>query len=306
MAENARTTLVLLAAGMGSRYGGVKQIDGVGPNGEAIIDYSIYDALRAGFTDLCFIVRAEIEDDVREFFNGKFPDSVGVSFAIQSLDDLPGGRSVPVERSKPWGTAHAVYAARSKVTTPFAVVNADDFYGRDAYKTLQAYLAALSADETDYAMVGYRLDETLSEHGTVSRGICRKDSDGFLQTITEHKKIARKGDQIVDALDDGSEVALQPDDVTSMNMFGFTPAVFDQIDEQFSLFVDRNGTDPKSEFYIPNLMTELIVASTAQMRVLSTTSQWFGMTYREDKDAVQARIRSFVDSGIYPSRLWER
>ena len=304
MVTDTRTTLVLLAAGMGSRYGGVKQIDGVGPNGEAIIDYSIYDALRVGFTDICFIVRAEIEADVREFFAGKFPDSVGVHFAVQSLDDLPGGLELPAERAKPWGTAHAVYSARKAVDTPFAVVNADDFYGRDAYKTLHAYLASLANNETDYAMVGYRLADTLSEHGTVSRGICRKDADGFLETITEHKKIARQGERIVDTKDDGSEVELQADDVTSMNMFGFTPAGFPQIEEEFGRFVRQQGTDPKAEFYIPTLMTRLISQDAAQMRVLSTTAQWFGMTYREDKESVEARIAGFIESDIYPGNLW--
>ena len=304
MVTDQQTTLVLLAAGMGSRYGGVKQIDGVGPNGEAIIDYSIFDALHVGFTNLCFIVRAEIEDAVREFFAGKFPDSIGVSYAIQSLDDLPAGLQMPAERSKPWGTAHAVYAARDAVNSPFAVVNADDFYGRDAYKTLHAYLAALANDETDYAMVGYRLDETLSEHGTVSRGICRKDADGFLEQIREHKKIASENGQIFDTLPDGKKVELQPDDVTSMNMFGFTPAVFSQIERKFADFVSAHGDDPSAEFYIPTLMTQLIDEGSAQMRVLSTKSQWFGMTYKEDKEAVQARIREYVESGVYPSKLW--
>lgn len=304
MARDTRTTLVLLAAGMGSRYGGVKQIDGVGPNGEAIIDYSIFDALSVGFTDLCFIVRAEIEEAVREFFAGKFPDTITVSYAIQSLDDVPSGVEVSAERSKPWGTAHAVWSARNHVTTPFAVVNADDFYGRDAYKTLHAYLAALAPDETDYAMVGYRLDETLSDHGTVSRGICAKDADGFLERIVEHKKIARADDGIFDTLDDGSTVTLQPDDIASMNMFGFTPAVFPQIETEFADFLRQSGTDPKSEFYIPTLMTRLIDAGRAQMRVLSTTAQWFGMTYKEDKPTVEARIREYVESGHYPKTLW--
>lgn len=304
MATDTRTTLVLLAAGMGSRYGGVKQIDGVGPGGEAIIDYSIFDALRVGFTDLCFIVRAEIEADVREFFSGKFPKSVGVHFAVQSLDDLPGGTTVPAERAKPWGTAHAVYAARKVVDTPFAVVNADDFYGRDAYRTLHAYLSALANNETDYAMVGYRLEETLSEHGSVSRGICRRDANGFLQTITEHKKIERRGDRIVDVREGGTETELRADDVTSMNMFGFTPAVFPQIEEEFGRFVRLYGEDPKSEFYIPTLMTRLIGNGSAQMRVLSTTSEWFGMTYKEDKGAVQTRLAEFVNQGIYPQSLW--
>lgn len=301
---STRTTLVLLAAGMGSRYGGVKQIDGVGPNGEAIIDYSIYDALHVGFTDLCFVVRAEIEDAVREFFAGKFPDGVRVRYAIQSLDDVPGDLEVPADRSKPWGTAHAVYAARHVVDTPFAVVNADDFYGRDAYKTVQAYLAALSNDETDYAMVGYRLEDTLSEHGSVSRGICKKDADGFLASIEEHKKIEKQGSRIVDTLDNGSTVELESDDIASMNMFGFTPAVFPQIDDEFGRFVRKNGDNPTAEFYIPTFMTSLIEAERAQMRVLSTRAQWFGMTYKEDKPAVQARIREFVEAGVYPKRLW--
>lgn len=304
MAPTTRTTLVLLAAGMGSRYGGVKQIDGVGPNGEAIIDYSIYDALHVGFTDLCFVVRAEIEDAVREFFAGKFPDSIRVTYAVQSLDDLPDDLAVPAERSKPWGTAHAVYAARSVVDTPFAVVNADDFYGRDAYKTINAYLSALANDETDYAMVGYRLEDTLSEHGTVSRGICEKDADGFLASIEEHKRIEHVGSRIVDTLDDGSTVELQPDDIASMNMFGFTPAVFDQIDEELARFVRQRGDDPTAEFYIPTLMTRLIETERAQMRVLSTQAKWFGMTYKEDKPKVQTRIREYVESGVYPKKLW--
>lgn len=304
MAADTRTTLVLLAAGMGSRYGGVKQIDGVGPNGEAIIDYSIFDALHVGFTDLCFIVRAEIEEAVREFFAGKFPDTIGVRYAVQSLDDIPGDTTVPEERSKPWGTAHAVYAARKVVDTPFAVINADDFYGRDAYKTLHAYLAALANDETDYAMVGYRLEETLSEHGTVSRGICRKDADGFLESIEEHKKIEKVGSQIINTRDDGSTVELQPDDITSMNMFGFTPAVFPQIETEFATFLSNNAGDPKAEFYIPSLMTRLIRGERAQMRVLSTKAQWFGMTYKEDKDAVQGRIRAYIENGVYPKNLW--
>ncbi len=304
MATDTRTTLVLLAAGMGSRYGGVKQIDSVGPNGEAIIDYSIYDALRTGFTDLCFVVRADIEEAVREFFAGKFPDTIRVSYAIQSLDDIPEGISAPANREKPWGTSHAVYAARGVVSTPFAVINADDFYGRDAYKTLHAYLSALANDETDYAMVGYRLEETLSPHGTVSRGICKTDADGFLESITEHKKIEATGSRIIDTLDDGSTQELQPDDIASMNMFGFTPAVFPQIEREFTSFVRKNGDNPKAEFYIPDLMTRLIATKNAQMRVLSTSARWFGMTYREDRKVVQERIREYVESGIYPRNLW--
>lgn len=302
MAE--RTTLVLLAAGMGSRYGGVKQIDGVGPGGEAIIDYSIYDALRAGFTDLCFVVRAEIEDAVREFFAGKFPPDVRVSFAIQSLDDIPGDHVIPGDRSKPWGTAHAMYAARRLVDTPFGVVNADDFYGRNSYEVLHAHLSGRPVNSTDYAMVGFRLDETLSPHGTVSRGICQADSDGYLQKIVEHTKI-RQEDSIESIQSDGSIVPLAADSIASMNMFGFTPAVFAQIEREFNEFLAHNAGNPKSEFYIPSLMTNLIDKRTARMKVLGTTSQWFGMTYREDRPEVERRIGKYVTRGDYPRSLWE-
>ena len=306
MSNESGTTLVLLAAGMGSRYGGVKQIDGVGPGGEAIIDYSIYDALQAGFTDLCFVIRAQIEDAVREFFAGKFPDHVGVTYAVQSLDDVPVGFTVPAERSKPWGTAHAVFAARDLVRTPFAVVNADDFYGRDSYGQLHAHLSSLKPDQTDYAMVGFRLEETLSPHGSVSRGICSTDIDGYLQSVVEQKKIERLGDRLFNVSDDGSETDLPTDTIASMNMFGFTPAVFPQIDQEFSRFLKESGTDLKSEFYIPTLMTGLIDGGRARMRVLPTSSQWFGMTYREDRESVQSHIRGYVENGDYPRNLWKR
>lgn len=305
MDENSRTTLVLLAAGMGSRYGGVKQIDGVGPNGEALIDYSIFDALRAGFTDLCFVVRAEIRDSVEAFFAGKFPPGVRVSYAVQSLDDVPAGCTVPKDRAKPWGTAHAVFAARSTVSTPFAVVNADDFYGRSSYATLHEWLVRPGAQPNDFAMIGFRLAETLSPHGTVSRGICSTSEDGYLLDIVEHKKVSQEEHGIESHMDDGTVVRLPADTTVSMNMFGFTPAVFPLIETEFSEFLEKHGEDPKSEFYIPTLMTGLINAGRARMRVLPTSSGWFGMTYHEDRDAVQKRIRERVERGDYPRRLWE-
>lgn len=299
-----RTTLVVLAAGMGSRYGGVKQIDGVGPGGEAIIDYSIFDALRAGFTELCFIIRADIEDAVREFFAGKFPDDLEVSYAIQRLEDIPGSHRIPAGRTKPWGTAHAVYAARHAVNTPFAVVNADDFYGRDSYRSLHSHLSGLSADSLDYAMVGFQLDQTLSPHGTVSRGICQVDDTGYLREIVENTKVSIAGDRMESLQPDGTVVELPADSVASMNMFGFTPAVFDQIEVEFERFLEASGKDPKAEFYIPLLMTNLINRDAARMRVLSTRSRWFGMTYREDREEVERRIRGYVDRGEYPETLW--
>lgn len=302
---NRRTTLVLLAAGMGSRYGGVKQIDSIGPNGEAIIDYSIYDALAAGFTDICFIIRSEIEDDVREFFEGKFPPEVHVSYAVQSLDDIPGDFRVPEDRTKPWGTAHAVYAARHAVRTPFAVINADDFYGRDSFVQLQRYLSGIDPESTDFAMVGFGLSGTLSPHGTVSRGICRTDDNGYLVEVTEHRKIERDSNRIINTWDDGSVTEIPEDAIASMNIFGFTPAVFPLIEREFRSFLASNVNDPASEFYIPTLMTRLIDTGDARMQVLETGSRWFGMTYREDRASVEAEIRAFVDREEYPEKLWK-
>jgi hypothetical protein len=288
---------------MGSRYGGVKQIDGVGPNGEAIIDYSIYDALRAGFNDLCFVIRAEIEDAVREFFSGKFPSSVGVSYAVQSLNDVPESATGLAERSKPWGTAHAVYAARHSVTTSFAVINADDFYGQDSYRQLHTHLSTVDTESAEYAMVGFRLEDTLSPYGTVSRAICTTDDGSYLTSLVEHTKIERVGDKIFDTTPEGT-VDFTPDAIASMNMFGFTPRIFSQTGERFEQFLTARGNDPKAEFYIPSLVTSLIEAGNARMKVLPTRSRWFGMTYREDRSQVQAQIRHYIESGDYPRRLW--
>jgi NDP-sugar pyrophosphorylase family protein len=298
-----RSTLVILAAGMGSRYGGVKQIDAIGPNGEAIIDYSIYDALRAGFTDLCLVIRAEIEEAVREFFDGKFPKSVPVSYAVQSLEDIPAGFDHLPERRKPWGTAHAVYAARHSVTTPFAVINADDFYGRDSYVQLHRHLMSIDPVSTEYAMVGFRLEDTLSPHGTVSRGICTTNDAGYLETIVERTKIERVGNRVQDVQPEGV-TELQLADIASMNMFGFTPQVFFQIGSYFEQFLTERGDDPKAEFYIPSLITRMINDERGRMKVLPTRSRWFGMTYRDDRPAVQTEIRGFIEKGEYPRKLW--
>jgi UTP-glucose-1-phosphate uridylyltransferase len=305
MSGSQRMTLLVLAAGMGSRYGGVKQIDAVGPNGEAIIDYSIYDALAAGFTDICFVIRSEIEDAVREFFAPKLPKDLRVSYAVQSLEDVPSSVSGLPERTKPWGTAHAVYAARHSVVTPFAVVNADDFYGRDSYVQLHRYLTSIPPDSADYAVVGFRLEDTLSPHGTVSRAICTTDDSGYLTSLVERTRIERIGNRVTDVGDDG-EVALSLNDVASMNMFGFTPKVFFQTDAFFEAFLKEHGRDPESEFYMPTLVTELINAGKARMKVLSTRSRWFGMTYREDRPTVQEQIRRYIEEGDYPRRLWPR
>lgn len=300
-----KPTLLVLAAGMGSRYGGVKQIDPVGPSGEAIIDYSVYDAIQAGFGRVVFVVRREIEEDVRAFFSGKFDGRLESAYVIQELSDVPERFTVPVERTKPWGTAHAVLAARDAIDTPFAVINGDDFYGRGALTTMATYLADRPVDGTDYAMVGYRLDKTLSENGTVSRGIVEHDDDGWLVSIEEHTKLRPEGGGVVSLNEEGGERArFTGGEATSMNLFGFTPAAMGQFGDEFARFLDRYGNEPKSEFYIPYAMNLLKEEGRARMKVLRSDSDWFGVTYKEDRPDVVARIRRLVDAGVYPEPLW--
>ena len=313
-----KPTLIVLAAGMGSRYGGVKQIDPVGVRGEAIIDYSIYDAIQAGFDRVIFVIRREIEADVREFFSGKFEDRLRVDYVYQDLADVPDDYPVPPERAKPWGTGHAVLAARDVVDAPFAVINGDDFYGRPALVAMADYLSHLSPDSTDYAMVGYRLDRTLSENGTVSRGIVTHDGEGWLQTIQEHTRLEPRegavsgdrdgGDRAVASLDEAGEVKawFSGAEPVSMNLFGFAPPAMEQFTREFSGFLLRHGKEPKSEFYIPYGMNLLKEKGEARMRVLRSDSEWFGVTYQEDRPEVVARLRALVDAGTYPAPLWVR
>ncbi len=298
-------TLVVLAAGMGSRYGGVKQIDSVGPSGEAIIDYSVYDAIEAGFEHVVFVIRSEIEADVREFFGHSFNKRIQVSYVHQRFDDVPEGFVVPRERVKPWGTAHAMLAAREVVETPFVVINADDFYGRDAYVLLADYLTAETAAPTDYAMVAYRLDQTLSDNGTVSRGIVSVGSDDWLDKIEEHTKLRPENGRVASYDDDQSVKAwFTGSEPTSMNTFGFFPAAMEQFAEEFAQFVNEHGDDPRAEFYIPYAMDRLQRAGKARMKVLEGGKEWFGVTYREDRPRVVVRIGDLVARGAYPAKLW--
>jgi len=300
-----KPTLIVLAAGMGSRYGGVKQIDPVGTSGEAIIDYSIYDAIRAGFDRVVFVVRREIEADVRAFFAGKFEGRIKADYVCQELGDVPEGFAVPEGRAKPWGTAHAVLAARHVVDAPFAVINGDDFYGAAALRAAAEYLSTLEHNATRYCMVGYRLDVTLSRHGTVSRGIVEHDADGWLRDIEEHTKIGWDAETIISHDDAGGVRArFSGTEATSMNFFGFAPPAMEQFWDGFAEFLSRSGSEPKSEYYIPYAMKLLIDAKTATMKVLPTDSEWFGVTYREDRPAVVERIAALVDSGVYPRALW--
>ncbi|NBF39328.1 MAG: NTP transferase domain-containing protein [Spirochaetes bacterium] len=298
-------TLVVLAAGMGSRYGGIKQIDPVGPSGEALIEYSIYDALRAGFTRVCFVVRADIHDAVAGFFDPKLAGRADVVYAHQELSDVPDGFEVPADRSKPWGPAHAVRAAREVVDGPFVAINADDFYGRASFESVATFLAGVDPAEARYCMVGYRVDRTLSEHGTVSRALCRLDADGMLTHIEEHKEIERAADgRIVSHLPNGTDLELVPDDVVSMNIFGFTPVVFGHFEEEFRTFLAEEGGNPRSELYLPTVQNDLIRTGRATLRVLPNAGTWFGMTYREDKPMVEREIRRMVEAGEYPQSLW--
>jgi bifunctional N-acetylglucosamine-1-phosphate-uridyltransferase/glucosamine-1-phosphate-acetyltransferase GlmU-like protein len=300
-------TLVVLAAGMGSRYGSLKQMDGVGPNNEAIIDYSIFDAIRAGFTKVVFVIRHSFEKEFREVFTPERFGGIEVEFVFQELDYLPDGYTVPEGREKPWGTNHAVMMAKSAVTGPFAVINADDFYGKDSYKVLADYMKTLQGHENRYAMVGFQISNTISENGTVSRGICSEDADGNLTGMIERHGIERrkKDGQIIFVDEQGVEQPLGDRTPVSMNMFGFTPDYFQHSEEFFKTFLSANISNLKAEFYIPLMVDTLIQNGTATMRVLPTDSVWFGVTYKADKPMVQERIRQLIKEGVYPEKLWK-
>lgn len=299
MAKNP--TLLILAAGLGSRYGGLKQLDQIGPSGEAIIDYSIYDALEAGFGKVVFVIRHDLEDAFRQRFDPILKDRVPYEFAYQELDSLPESYTVPEGRQKPWGTAHAVWCARNLIDEPFAVINADDFYGKDAYRVLAQ---ALNQKSTDHYMVAYYLKNTLSPHGSVSRGVCRSNSTGYLEEVTEYKKIRREGDKVMYGKDGGTEV-LDPNHLVSMNFWGFQPTFFGWLEKHLTAFLDKFGHEQKSEYFIPTVVNELIKSGEEGVKVLKSDAQWFGVTYRQDKTAVEKNIRAMVDEGYYPHELWQ-
>ncbi len=298
--------LVVLAAGMGSRYGGLKQIDPVGPSGERIIDYSIYDARRAGFDRVVFVIRKDMEDAFRDGIGRDMEARLDVGYAFQSLDDLPSPHTPPPGREKPWGTGHAVHAARHMVKHPFAVINADDFYGRRAFELLADHLTKTdggSAPPT-YAMIGYQLQQTVSSHGTVSRGLCRTDDDDHLISIEEVTAIEKTKEGIFSRNSDGSIRGIDGLTPVSMNCWGFFPSLFEQLESDFLRFLQQHGSQPKSEFYLPGSVSDMIAERTATVKVLTTPDQWFGVTYREDKPLVTAGIQSLVDARVYPTSLW--
>jgi hypothetical protein len=305
-ADMDNPTLMVLAAGMGSRYGGLKQIDPMGPNGETVLDYSVFDALRGGFGRVIFVIRRDFEDEFKRVIGARFADRIQVDYAFQALEDLPAGFSVPPGREKPWGTTHAVRAAREVVDGPFGMINADDFYGQDSYEKLAAFLRA-PHDETDHArfcMIGFRLRNTLSAFGSVARGVCTQTPEGYLASINEMTKIVRIGNAAENREDAASPVALSGDELVSMNMWGFTPALLPLLEENFTNFLNAKGGELKSECFIPVTVDDLIKAGRADVRVLPTTSTWFGVTYREDKPQVTASIQRLIAEGLYPENLW--
>lgn len=293
-----------MAAGMGSRYGGLKQIDTMGPSGETILDYSVYDAIRAGFGKVVFIIRPDFEEAFRERIGLKFAGKIEVGYAFQTLDQLPTGFKIPEGREKPWGTTHAILCAREVVKTPFAVINADDFYGRDSYVVLVKKLNSFQLTEPHYSMVGFTLKNTLSDHGTVARGVCRMDAQGFLTDIQELLKISKTSTGAQNTSEDGIVTVLSGDEPVSMNMWGFTPNIFPQLETIFKKFLSEKGQEMKSECYIPLSLGEIVKTGQGDCTVLRTNSSWFGVTYKEDKVIVQASIQKLVDSGDYPVNLW--
>ncbi len=297
-----KPTLVILAAGMASRYGSMKQVEGFGPSGETIMDYSIYDAIRAGFGKVVFIIREEFYENFRIAFEPKLQGRIAIEYIFQELDLYTTGFEIPAERSKPWGTAHAVLCAREKVKEPFAVINADDFYGRDSFEKAQQFLIN-GANDKVYSIIGYELLKTLSDHGTVNRGVCQVDRNGNLMSIAERLNVSRKGDKIV-CDDDMQPRELPLDTHVSMNFWCFTPSFFEYTQKLFSKFLKDHISKPKAEFFIPIVADEFIKDGTGVIKVIPTSAQWFGVTYKEDAPAVKGSLKKLVDEGEYPLMLW--
>lgn len=301
-------TLIIMAAGMGSRFGGLKQIEPISDKGEVILDFSLYDAVMAGFKKVIFVIKKEMEEDFRRLIEGKSDRRIEVAYAFQELDDLPAGYTVPEGRVKPWGTCHAVLACRGMIDGPFAVINADDYYGPGAFQVIYDYLYNAKDDEKyRYCMVGYRLENTLTENGYVARGVC-KEENGYLAEITEREKIKWQDEEIVYTDDDGETFASVPrGTVVSMNFWGFTRSFIDEIEVQFAEFLEKAMMENplKSEFYLPLAVDRLLKEGKASVKILRSSDRWYGVTYKEDKEDVVAALQSLKDKGIYPDRLWK-
>ena len=300
-----KPTLFVLAAGMGSRYGGLKQLDGLGPNGETIMDYSIFDAIRGGFGKIVFVIRRDFEQDFRDKVLSKYEGHIPTELVFQAIDDLPEGFTCPADRSKPWGTNHAVLMGKSVINEPFAVINADDFYGRDAFAVMGKWLSELpEGSEGKYSMVGFRVCNTLSENGTVARGVCAKDENEMLTAVVERTEIMRVDGVISYKDENGEWQPVGEETPVSMNFWGFTPDYFKYSEAQFVDFLKENIEKPKSEFFIPLVVDTLINSGKATCEVLDTTAKWFGVTYAADRPGTVEKIQSLVDAGEYPEKLF--
>ncbi len=299
-----KPTLLILAAGMGSRYGGLKQIDKIGPSGEAIIDYSIFDAIRAGFGKVVFVIRKELKQDFREFFGNKLDGKIEMEFVYQEIDNVPEGIEITIDRKKPWGTGHAILVAKDAINEPFAVINADDFYGADAYRAIAEYFNS-NTNPNNHSMVGYQLGGTLSDFGTVSRGVCNTDENNFLHKIEEFTKIGIRNGDI--CFDDGTEnwKPLTGTEIVSMNFWGFYPEMFQIFEKGFERFIKTAKDDPKAEYFIAWPLMDMMKNNKGRVKVLETNAQWFGVTYKEDKPIAIQKINNLVKAGNYPDNLWK-
>lgn len=299
-----KPSIVVLAAGLGSRYGSLKQIDQFGPSGETIIDYSIYDAIRAGFKKVVFIIRKNIEEEFKEVFVGKFSDLIEIDYAFQEIDIVPNGIVVPDERVKPWGTGHAVLMAAEKINTPFAVINADDFYGAQSFQLLFDHLNGLNIQELNACLIGYRLKNTLSDHGYVSRGVCTLSSGKSLEEVTERLHIYKEKGNKIYYVENEEKFPLTGEELVSMNLVGFTPLFFDTLKVGFEQFVKNNIDNPKAEYFLPDAITGIIKNHAVKMPVIETPELTYGVTYQEDKPIVKEMIKEQVKRGTYPMQLW--
>ena len=303
-----KPALIVMAAGMGSRYGGLKQIDPIGPNGELIIEYAIYDAMQAGFGKVVFVIKEEMEAMFRQVVGDRVAQQIPVQYAFQRLDDLPNGFSLPADRKKPWGTGHAVYCSRHVIQEPFAAINADDYYGADAFNKAAAFLRTAQDDERfHFCMVGYYVENTLTEHGHVARGVCELSGDGYLMGITERTRIERVDGAIRYFEDDPNGTAIPQGTIVSLNMWGFSQALMQEFEPRFIRFLSDPAHDlSRAEFFLPFVVDELIQEKKADVAVLKTQEKWYGVTYREDKQKMQDAIRAMIREGKYPERLWQK
>lgn len=297
-----KPTLMILAAGMGSRYGGLKQLDRLGPSGETIMDYSIFDAKRAGFGKVVFVIRKSFEKEFREIFVDKLDGQIEVELAFQELDNVPAGIEIPADRTKPFGTGHAILVAKDVVNEPFVVINADDFYGAEAFQVTADFLIN-NASEKEYAMCGYQLDRTLSDFGSVSRGVCQTDNDGYLITVEERTSISKNKGVITYEADE-KKIELKEHDIVSMNFWGFDSSIFTHLEEKFTAFIKANANNIKSEFYIPFVVDDLMKEGKVKTKVLTSDAKWFGVTYQEDRPATVEKLQKLVAEGVYPEKLW--